>query len=142
MGVLKDFDFSTVRKEEALPDGQPHNTIRPGLAYMGTCKHRTCAVFNKHVVNNRGFCTALINEDVISGTIQCPICRGPFELETAAIFQCDATITVHSHNEETTKLTANGGEIVKFGIKNSTVFHLNGLLVTVKTTSNKTCAAF
>ena len=139
MGVLKDFDCTVIRKDQAVEVGsEKYNIINPGLSYLGICRERGCEALGRSVVCNRGHGSHLVNEDIMMENVKCPCCRKPFVMETIALFCCTATVVAHHQQEETTAVEAKGMEIVKFGAKNSQKLNLQGVLVTVTTKAHGT----
>jgi hypothetical protein len=90
MGVLKDFDASSVRREKAVVGNDRHNLVRPGLNYMGICRNPSCTANGKSVVHCRG--------------------AGTFELETLVLHRCKAKATILRHVEESAEYTAAGAD--------------------------------
>ena len=139
MGVLKNFDCSTLQRDQAIMDGAtPYNVIHDGLSYGGHCLNKACVAFHKSVICNRGAGCHLINDDIVMGVVQCPCCRQPFDMENINLFRCTATVTIHSQQEETSEFHASGMEIVKIGKKlNHDAFQSFLMTVNVKQTSNR-----
>ena len=141
MGVLKDFDCTKIRRDQAVEVGnEKHNIIRPGLSYLGICRQHGCPALGCSVVCNRGHGDHLVNDDIMTEVVKCPLCQKPFVLETIALFQCTGAITAHHQQEESTAVEAKGMEIVKFGARNSAKFNVQGVLISVKTKSLSSCS--
>jgi hypothetical protein len=83
------------------------------------------------VVANRGHGSHLVNDDVAAGNITCPICATVFPMEHICIYQCDAKMTTHDHQEETHQFFARGREIVKIGSRDAAM--PDGVVVTIET---------
>ena len=139
MGVLKDFDCSKVKRDQAVEGDSEFTLIRPGMSYCGFCPNRQCRVGNTNVVLNRGPGNHLVNDDIVSGVIRCPACHSPFELQYIALFQCSATVTAHLAQEEKSTFKAEGNEIVKLGARAGAPVFQNGLL-TVDVKIARDCA--
>jgi hypothetical protein len=110
MGVLKDFDASSVRREKAVVGNDRHNLVRAGLNYMGVCRNPSCVANGKSVVHCRGAGTFIVNDDLMSQIAACPMCRSPFELETLVLHRCKAKATILRHVEESAEYTAAGAD--------------------------------
>jgi hypothetical protein len=121
MGVLKNFDTSTVRRELATTGDTDYNVVTPGLSYCGYCAHPHCRARTHLVVVNRGIGDHLVNDDIMSEVIKCPVCAKAVALEHISLYQCKATVTIHSHAEETSNFEATGSEIVKLGVQKEVV---------------------
>lgn len=140
MGILKDFDCSTIQKDQAVDGVHKYNIIEPGLSYCGCCRNKSCEAFRKLVVCNRGAGTHVVNDDLVSGIVKCPLCQSAVEMDYVALYRCSATVTVLSQNEETMVLRARGSEIVKLGKRvGGPVFE--SALLTVDAKVDRECAA-
>lgn len=118
MGLLKDFDCSNVKREQATAGNEAYNVIRPGMSYVGICRNPNCKeAFQKTVVCNKGGGQHLVNDDLVNNVITCPMCKQPILFQHISLFRCKADVIVHSHNEEVTPFEAKGDEIIKIGKK-------------------------
>ena len=129
MGILKNFDAGSVKKDKVVTSSCPWTTISPGLAYCGFCKNAGCRAHNSNVVMNRGKGLHVVNDDIAGGVLRCPACRSPIELAYLALFACKATVTVMRHAEEKAQFEAKGDEIVKIAAAGGT--QMEEALVTV-----------
>lgn len=120
MGVLKDFDTSVVEHDKAVTDVTTrYNIIREGLSYSGCCTTSSCEGYRKNVICCRGFGNHLVNDDIVCGVPVCPCCKKDFVVETIMLYRCQATITVHGQQEESSAMLARGNDIVKLGQRNA-----------------------
>ena len=139
MGVLKDFDCKTVKKSQVVEGKHKWALINSGLSYCGFCKNNRCEAFNHNVVCNRGHGDHLVNDDLMTGAVRCPACNTQFQLEYVALFNCKATATLHTQQEEVTEYEAKGDEIVKLGTRAGNAPVFEGALLSIKTVKEKEC---
>lgn len=140
MGVLKDFDCSKVNRDTTVEGTTAWRIIRPGLAYCGYCRNRTCPAGNQNVVCNRGPGIHVVNDDLVSGVVKCPSCSSPVEMEYISIFQCTAVVTILSQEEQRTELKATGEEIVKIGRRAGLPMFDNSLMtIEAKASRSRDC---
>ena len=137
MGVLKNFDCSTHKKDYVGTSGGDWTIIHPGLSYCGTCKQRDCAACHQNVVMFRGGSgTFVVNDDISTGeSLRCPMCRSAVPLAYVALFRCRAAVTVLRHEEESTELVAKGDEIIKINSEGQNQINTEAL-VTIKVKSH------
>eukprot|EP01060_Flectonema_neradi_P029326 TRINITY_DN4027_c0_g1_i4.p1 TRINITY_DN4027_c0_g1~~TRINITY_DN4027_c0_g1_i4.p1 ORF type:complete len:143 (+),score=13.49 TRINITY_DN4027_c0_g1_i4:127-555(+) len=128
MGVLKDFDCTTVNHSQTVQSSNPNCVIRPGLSYSGFCKNKECASADKSVVMNRGIGSFLVNEDIMGDLIKCPGCGKAFDMTSVNLYRCKAVVTVLDHNEDVEKYHPKGEAIVKIGSKKGTNLSASALL--------------
>ncbi|CUG88745.1 Hypothetical protein, putative [Bodo saltans] len=135
MGVLKDFNTSTVSHSKAVSGVSKFSIVQPGMAYRGTCRTRGCEGHGHSVICNRGHGNHLINDDIVNDIPKCPCCQAVFTVEDVLLFMCNAKVTVHTQTEEVSSLMARGDDIVVLGqrTKNEALFS-NQRLVTIDTT--------
>lgn len=129
MGVLKSFDCSVVDRAQAMTGTDSYNVIKPGMSYGAFCKSAGCRAQNHLVVVNRGPGSHLINDDIMSGALKCPVCSKEVELAHVMLYQCTATVTVHKQQEERSTFTAKNSEIVKVGVRNDQLSQQGGYLM-------------
>jgi hypothetical protein len=136
MGVLKDFNTSTVSHSKAVSGASSYSMVQPGMSYRGVCRTRGCEGSSHSVICNRGHGNHLINDDIMNDVPKCPCCRVVFSVDDVLLFMCNAKVTVHTQTEEVTSLIARGDDIVVLGqrTKNEALFS-SQRLVTIDATS-------
>lgn len=135
MGVLKDFDCARLERTTVTAARTEHNVIRPGLAYIGTCTSTTnCTARGQQVVCNKGHGSHLVNDDIITGTVRCPSCNAPFEMQKVAIYQAKAVFELHGHTSVRDEVTVVGEEVLLIGQRLKQAVN-NNLLMTVTTSA-------
>eukprot|EP00760_Papus_ankaliazontas_P038428 PhM_4_TR9130/c0_g2_i2/m.7560 len=115
MGVLKNFDCATMSHTTVTNGAEDFKTILPGLSYLGMCTSEGCRARGQRVVCNRGMGDHLVNDDIVSGVILCPACRGPVEMQTIALFRTDGRFVLHDHSTSEETLRVHGDEVVMLG---------------------------
>lgn len=139
--MLKSFDCSVVERTKAVAGTNDHCLIQPGMSYSGVCRQPGCSVRNQLVVCNRGGGHHLVNDDIITERLKCPLCRKSFDLQHIMLFACDATVVVHSTPEERTQFSAKGDDVVKIGVPVGTRLSENGgYLLSVDCKTSSGCA--
>lgn len=142
MGVLKDFNTTTVQREQAVDDTTTrYNIIRPGVSYSGFCTRQGCEGYRKQVICNRGIGSHLVNDDIMNNVPSCPCCRSEITIECINVFRCKAVVTVHDQVEEKCHLVATGNEIVKLGQRSAdhVVFSTNRLVTVDASELDRSC---
>ena len=139
MGVLKDFDCSTINYTKTVESSNPNCVIKSGMSYSGFCKSKDCASFNKSIVFNRGLGSFLVNEDIMGDIIKCPGCNSSFDMQSVNLYQCKAVVTVLDHNEEVEKYNPKGEEIVRIGSKKGMKMSASALLQVETTQPGQKC---
>jgi len=104
-----------VRRTAAVQAVNDFSAVAPGLNYLGRCQNAACPAHKKSVARQRGMGSSVVNDDVSSDVLKCPKCHTPFELTEIALYQCTATVIVHSHDSTTTTHVAEGNEVVRLG---------------------------
>eukprot|EP01063_Lacrimia_lanifica_P000865 TRINITY_DN10421_c1_g2_i1.p1 TRINITY_DN10421_c1_g2~~TRINITY_DN10421_c1_g2_i1.p1 ORF type:complete len:145 (+),score=54.33 TRINITY_DN10421_c1_g2_i1:164-598(+) len=125
MGVLKDFDCSTVKNTTTVQSGNVHATVSSGVAYTGRCNNKSCAAYKQTVVCNRGLGSFTVNDDIAMGLVKCPACGACFDMHHVCLYRCKARVTVLDHQEEVTEYAPTGDEVVQIGSKTPGQLTLN-----------------